>query len=156
MAPSSPIRALLRGAAVLLTVVAACSDSTPLTPDPGASGVIRVAPAAASYAPGTRVELDVTNDTTLFAHGDHCAQGLEREIAPNTWGRLQSYHDRFCMVFSSLFVVGPGESRTALAEIPTDAPKGRYRTYHEFVLSGTQVRMDGARVVRHSAPFSVR
>lgn len=155
MTPSSPVRALLGGAA-LLALVAACSDSTPFTPDAGASGAIRVAPAAASYAPGARVELDVTNDTTLFAHGDHCARGLELEVAPNTWGRLESYHDRYCMVFSSLFVVGPGESRRALAEIPANAPKGRYRTYHEFVLSGTQVRDEGATVVRHSAPFTVR
>lgn len=149
--------ALVTGILSALGLVAACTDvgTAPGAPEPS-HGAIRVAPSAAAYAPGSRVELVVVNDTTLYAHGDHCARGLELEVRPNTWGRLASYDDALCSVFSSLFVVGPGENRMALAEIPAGAPRGRYRTYHEFVLSGTQMRGEGARVVRHSEPFTVR
>jgi hypothetical protein len=113
----------------------ACMPAAP-RPDTGA-GAAEQAPASGatigldrgSYAPGSRVELRLTNHTSDQLGFNPCTRSIERQLANGGWTLIVE-RDRVCTM--QLYLLEPRVTRVESTDLPPSLERGTYRLVLSF------------------------
>ena len=126
---------------IAVSFLSACSPATPSgdtgSPSPQqspASGVV-IALDRASYSPGSRVELRLTNHTTDRLGFNPCTRSIERRVG-GAWTLILE-RDRVCTM--QLYLLEPHATRVESTDLPASLERGTYRLVLSFTRENTGV-----------------
>ncbi|MDQ3949904.1 MAG: hypothetical protein M3282_06135 [Gemmatimonadota bacterium] len=114
-----------RAFALVAMVAIACQPMPPRSEEPGAppaSGVM-ITLDRTRYAPGSRVEMRVTNHTSETRGFNPCTRSVERRQG-DSWVMVPE-PGRVCTM--EIWLVNPHGSRAGTTELPAWLPRGTYR-----------------------------
>ena len=141
----------LQVTAVVGALAAACTPAPPRgdtaheTPPAVTIGLDR-----SSYAPGTRVELRLTNNTGEQLGYNACFRSLERQVG-DSWTLIVE-RGRVCTM--QLDVLEPRATRVDRTSLPPSLERGRYRLVLSF--SRESAGAPAERIRATSGPFQVQ